>query len=195
MEILGLDLSGRPASEKILSGDSLESDSSKKIASAKTALKEEGTQGGSELEKTKWIELSKEGETVKKQAVLMMGEGYAVYLPEDEWKQSGTDKWTAEVNKKVRLWIKSYKSSSVKKILKKLAADGYAAVDRESKSSKQPVVSEMIKQNGNTISKVRLIKYENKVWGVFYCYPSEAEEGFGRELAVIADTFKIVVEK
>lgn len=31
----------------------------------------------------------------------------------------------------------------------------------------------------------------NDVWCIFYCYPAEAEEGWGRELPVIADTFAL----
>ena len=31
--------------------------------------------------------------------------------------------------------------------------------------------------------------FEDDRWGVFYCYPVEAEEGWGRELSLITDTF------
>ena len=45
------------------------------------------------------------------------------------------------------------------------------------------------KQEGDLIYHVHLKASENDVWGIFYSYPIEVEEGWGRELPVIADTF------
>lgn len=47
------------------------------------------------------------------------------------------------------------------------------------------------KQEGDLIYHVLLKESEDDVWGVFYCYPSDSEEGWGRELPVIADTFAL----
>lgn len=47
------------------------------------------------------------------------------------------------------------------------------------------------KQEGDLIYHVLLKESEYDVWGVFYCYPSDSEEGWGRELPVIADTFAL----
>ena len=39
--------------------------------------------------------------------------------------------------------------------------------------------------------RVKLIESETGCYGVFYCCPEEAEEGFGRDLSAIADSFAI----
>lgn len=47
------------------------------------------------------------------------------------------------------------------------------------------------KQEGELINNVELKEYGNDVWGIFCCYPVEAEEGWGRELIVITETFAV----
>ena len=47
------------------------------------------------------------------------------------------------------------------------------------------------KQEGDLLNHALLKQTESDVWGVFYCYPAEAEEGWGRELPVIADTVAV----
>ena len=48
-----------------------------------------------------------------------------------------------------------------------------------------------MKQDGDLIYHVALKDFENDIWGIFYCYPAESAEGWGRELPVIADTFAL----
>lgn len=49
-------------------------------------------------------------------------------------------------------------------------------------------------QEGDLLYYVELKEFENNVWGIFYSYPSDAEEGFGRELPVIVNTFALSIE-
>lgn len=124
---------------------------------------------------------SKEGEQEQKQAVLMVGDGYSIYLPEDEWQSAGPDLWSLEADALVRIWVTHFADESMDSVYQKLEEDGYATVQDY----------EMQKQEGDLISLVELKGTENDIWGVFYCYPTAAEEGWGRELPVIADTFAL----
>ena len=52
----------------------------------------------------------------------------------------------------------------------------------------------LVKTDGESkiiYNKVKLYEDGDDVWCVFYSYPEEAEEGWGRELPVIADTFAV----
>lgn len=139
--------------------------------------------GNDMLENTVTLTFHKEGEMEQKQAALTAGEGYSIYLPEGEWRQSDTDTWTAAVNEQVQLWTVQFHQSAAQ-AWEELSADGYERSEGD----------EIVKQEGEIIYKVRLHEFENVVWGVFYCYPAEAEEGWGRELPVIADTFAVSVQ-
>ena len=132
--------------------------------------------------KTKLI-FSKEGQEEQKQATLAVGEGYSIYLPDDEWQKSGSDMWTAAVNKQVRLWITHFKMATVDSVKLELEKEGYMAVQGYDKRKKE----------GDLVYHARLKPFENDVWGIFYCYPTDSEEGWGRELPVIADTFALSV--
>ncbi len=105
----------------------------------------------------------------------------SIYLPDGEWQQSDTDMWTATVNEQVRLWVTYYENNTIEMVGQELTDDGY--VTEEDGSRK--------KQEGDLLLHALLKQAESDVWGVFYCYPAEAEEGWGRELPVIADTFAV----
>lgn len=136
---------------------------------------------GDILEETIMLAFMKGGEQEQKKAVLTAGDGYYVYLPENEWQPSGSDLWTASVNGQVQLWITHFEAESMNSVDQKLENDGYEAEQGFHKW----------KQEGDIIYHVELKEAENDVWGVFYCYPTDAEEGWGREVSVIADTFAV----
>lgn len=138
--------------------------------------------GTNTLESSKTLTFSKEGQTEQKQASLVKGDGYILYLPDGEWKQSGSCVWTAESNKQVKLWVKHFKNKKASYVKKKLAKNGY-------KVSKG---NEMVKKQKKMIYKTRLNKFENDIWCVFYCCPAESEEGWGAEMLVISDTFEVM---
>lgn len=125
---------------------------------------------------TMTLTIMKGGEAEEKQATLVAGNGFSLYLPDGEWQEDGADKWYATANKDVRIWITHFDSNySMEQIL-----DGYV-----------PEGEELMKQENGLIYKLELHETENGTWCVFYCYPPEAEEGWGREIPVITDTFSI----
>ena len=139
-----------------------------------------------EPENTKMLTFSKEGEQEQKQATLAIGDGYSVYLPDDErWYLTSSNVWTAGINEQVSLWATQFKGETMDSIDRKLESDGYVTDEEYHKW----------KQEGELICHVRLKAFENDVWGIFYSYPADFEEGWGRELSVIADTFAISVVK
>lgn len=131
------------------------------------------------LESTRTLVFIKEGEPEEKLSELMTGDGYFIYLPKGDWQQSGADEWSGVANEQVRLWITHFGNQPAASVNDMIAADGYAA----------PEYGDLAKTQGEMIYKVRLYESEGDVWGVFYCFPAEAEEGWGMELPVIADTF------
>ncbi len=133
------------------------------------------------LENTTVLTFSKEGEQEQKQVVLAVGDGYSIYLPENEWQPSGPDLWRASVNEMVRLWITHFQGESMDSVNQSLEDDGYVAVQDYHKR----------KQEGDLVYHVQLKAFENDVWGIFYSYPTDSEEGWGRDLPVIADTFAL----
>lgn len=135
------------------------------------------------LKNTITLAFSKEGEQEQKQAALAVGNGYSLYLPDDEqWHLSGPDLWTTDINEQVVLWITHFEGESVDSVNQKLESDGYA----------QEGSHKWWKQAGNLIYRAEQKVFENNVWGIFCSYPVELEEGWGREFAVIANTFAIL---
>lgn len=132
-------------------------------------------------ENTIMLTFSKEGEEERKQAGLATGDGYSFFLPDNEWQQAGSDTWTAAVNEQVRLWVTRYEEKAMDSVDQELTDNGYVTAGDYHKR----------KQEGDLIYHVLLKESEHDVWCVFYCYPSDSEEGWGRELPVIADTFAL----
>lgn len=133
------------------------------------------------LETTMMLSFVKEGETERKQACLAAGDGYYVYLPDGEWQQSGSDMWASVANEEVRLWIVHSEDKSIDSADQELADNGYVTEEEFHRR----------KQEEDLIYHVELRASGNDVWEIFYCYPVDSEEGWGRELPVIADTFGV----
>ena len=127
-------------------------------------------------ENVRTLTIMKGGEPEEKQAELVSGEGFSLYLPREEWQTDGTNQWCATINQNVRIRVESYDSDQARQE----ALGGYTSEE-----------GEPVKQEGELLYKVYLHETENNVWCVFYCYPLEAEEGWGRELPVIVDTFAV----
>lgn len=134
------------------------------------------------LEDTTTLTFSKEGEQEEKQAALAVGNGYSLYLPDDEqWHMTGPDLWSTELNEQIALWITHFEGESVDSVNQKLESDGYARDDSY----------KWWKQDGDLICHVEQKVFGNDVWGVFCSYPVDFEDGWGREFPVIADTFAL----
>lgn len=136
---------------------------------------------------------SLEGEAYEVPAVVVQGNGYTFYLPDgkwypsdfenwenmdEEWKSHIFDAWTAWNNEDVRLWTVRLEGMSLGEAQKELQDKGYAVIgDR------------MFRQDGDMIYGVELKETETDTWGVFSCYPVDAQEGWGVQIHAIADTF------
>jgi len=128
------------------------------------------------------LTFSKEGEQEEKQASLAVGNGYSLYLPDDEqWHLSAPDLWTTDINEQVTLWVTHFEGESMDSVRQKLWGDGY---DKESNLK-------WLKQEGDMIYHAEQKVFENDIWGIFYSYPVDCEEGWGGEFPVIAATFAL----
>ena len=117
----------------------------------------------------------------QKQAAAAEENGYVIYLPVDEWQQTDSSLWAAAVNEQVMLWVEHFEGESIEAIDQELEDKGYLTEKNHDKR----------KQEGDMIYHAGLKAFDNDVWGIFYCYPADSEEGWGRELPVIADTFAV----
>ena len=134
------------------------------------------------LENTMTFTFSKEGEQEQKQATLAIGDGYSFYLPDDEqWYLSGPDLWKTNINEQVTLWVTHFEGESEDSVNQKLKSDGYTEEDSY----------KWWKQEGDLLYHVEQKVFENDVWAIFYFYPVDFEEGWGREFPVILNTFAL----
>ena len=134
------------------------------------------------LENTMTFTFSKEGEQEQKQATLAIGDGYSFYLPDDEqWYLSGPDLWKTNINEQVTLWVTHFEGESEDSVNQKLKDDGYTKEDSYT----------WRKQEGDLLYHAEQKVYENDVWAIFYLYPVDFEEGWGREFPVIVNTFAL----
>lgn len=142
----------------------------------------ENTVAGAENDTADTITLTfmKEGMEEEKQAELVAEPEYMLYLPVGEWQKTETNMWQAAANEDVRLWVSDFPDRQQAEQL--LANNGYLPKD-----------DGMEREEDGMVYRVRLYETEGRVFCVFYRYPEEAEEGWGRELPVIADTFAVVV--
>ncbi len=131
---------------------------------------------------TSLLIFSKEGKQEQKRATLVIGNGYSIYLPDDEeWQMSAPDLWTTGLNGEIALWITHFEGESMSSVRQKLKKDGYVKEDYH----------KWWKQEGDLIYHAEQETFENDVWGIFYSYPADYEEGWGSELPVIANTFAL----
>ena len=134
------------------------------------------------LENTITLTFSKEGEQEQKQAALAIGNGYSFYLPDDEkWHLSAPDLWTTDINEQIALWVTHFEGESVDSVNQKLESDGYTEDDSY----------KWWKQEGDLLYHAEQKVFENNIWVIFYSYPVDFEEGWGREFPVIVNTFAL----
>ena len=134
------------------------------------------------LENTITLTFSKEGEQEQKQATLAIGNGYSFYLPDDEkWYLSAPDLWKTDINEQVALWITHYENESEDSVNQKLEGDGYTKDDSY----------KWWKQEGDLLYHAEQKVFENNIWVIFYSYPVDFQEGWGREFPVIVNTFAL----
>lgn len=127
-----------------------------------------------------------EGEPEEQTASLYAGDGYAIYVPDDDWEQYSPDMWRFVHNDKICFWVTCYEQHDLE-TSKNEIGDTYALLP-VTESGRE---NEMEGQIGDMITRARLIDQKdlNRVWALFYSYPEEAIEGAGARLSVITDTF------
>ena len=141
-------------------------------------------------ENTRILTIMKEGEPEEKQATLVttgiFNKEYSFYLPDGEWQKAEADTWRSVVNEDVQLWAGLFEKEFFDRdrVEGLYTSDGYEWEN-----------GELVKLEENIIHKVRMLEDSGDVWCVGYSYPMEAEEGWGRELPVIADTFAITASE
>lgn len=138
---------------------------------------------GQMREKTANLTFMVEGEEEQIPATLVTGEGYSFYLPDNEWQQSEPDTWTASMNEQVRFWILHQNGKTLDQVEQELSGSGFTEVyDRT------------WQQMDEMIYGVELKVLEGDVWGVYYHYPADMEEGWGRRILAIGDTLAAAEE-
>lgn len=131
---------------------------------------------------TKELAVFREGDMDVKAATRTFGEGYSIYLTDGDWERTGTDEWTAVLNQQVKLTIEQPGDKTTGQIEQELMDEGYVFEDNE-----------LVKGENDMIYKIRL---NNAGWKISYCFPSDAEEGWGMLLSTIVDTFYVnVIDK
>ena len=116
--------------------------------------------------------------------VLYNGNDYSIYIPEEGWQMTETDIWESVHNEKVKLQIMDYEGESVEEFREQLLEDGYSLDGYGSVKLTKYDSEEALIQN------VRIQKFNDRIKGIFYSYPLEAEEGFGTRLERIVSTFE-----
>ena len=151
------------------------------------------------------ITMMKEGEPEEKQAVLTVEDEYSLYLPEGEWQKNAEGIWQAVVNENVCIWVERFTRENLDEQIQtglgteieygEYTLNGEQIQEYDNLSDAELANLELLQTDGEIIYKEKLYGDGNDVWCVYYCYPEEAEEGWGRELPVIADTFAIAVSE
>lgn len=143
-------------------------------------VKQLSQEQNTEADDTKYLTFSAEGEEEKKAASLVEGDGYVLYLPDGEWKQTDYNTWTSEVNDKVQIWVERFENRTAERIETALKNNGYQLENNE-----------LVFKENTMVYKAKLTVNDNGVWSVFYSYPEEAEEGWGVRLPVIVNTLQV----
>ena len=109
----------------------------------------------------------------------MRGEGYSFYLPDDEWQQSDLDIWTGLTNEQVQFQVSHQDGKTLEQVEQELTDSGYIEIN-----------DRIWRQEGEMIYGVALSVFEDDIWGIYFQYPVDSEEGWGRRIIAIADTLK-----
>lgn len=134
---------------------------------------------------TAMLSYTLEGEIEEEPATIFVGDGYSIYVP-DNWSLYAPDSWSYIFNEQLMFRIEHFEGRSLEQVQADLAASYGMSVDGRTGGK-----LEMAAQQGDRISRVRLVENAEDIWAVFYSYPEEALEGAGARLPVIVDTFTV----
>lgn len=158
------DVSDQSGNENMQSAQSLliDSDSADNNISVYMAEPASSEEKAENVDKT-MITVMRGSEMTEAPIAICVAEGYTIYVTEEDLQQYAPDAWE---NGQVQFSVAHYEGKTVNQVKKELADGGYTSEG-----------SDMMKQEGEAIYKVRLNEFENDVWGEFFCYPIEVEEG------------------
>lgn len=154
-----------------------------------------GNAGGTGLpaegENTYRLIYMKEGMPESEPAQLVTGQGYSILLPREGWTAFGPDGWMNEDNNEVELWVAHFSSEDSdyygftrEQVVEALQEEGYQGEDG------RYWIYETAKDRMTVVELHQAS--DQDLWGVFYTYPGEAEDGWGVELRAMAQTFSCV---
>ena len=136
-----------------------------------------------------------EGNLEETPATLYAGEGFSLYIPDEDWQIY--DENPVEPEKmsavylpsegQIGLWVESYETGA-SDTQSALLAEGYAPAEEEGR---------LQRQDGDVLTEVRIFGTENASWTVCSRRPATAEgtEGAAVRLEAIAETFALTAGK
>lgn len=123
-----------------------------------------------------------EGMEEEEPAWLVAGQGYRILIPKEGWTMFGPDGWVSEDDTRVRIWITHFTESSLEgkdilQIKEELVAEGYVETTDDGLDS-------FCKTEDGVETRMRFLRNEEDIFGVFYAFPDTAEyrEGWRRRL-------------
>ncbi|MCM1065297.1 MAG: M56 family metallopeptidase [Eubacterium sp.] len=132
----------------------------------------------------------KEGIPESEPAQLVSGQGFYLLIPQEGWISFGPDGWMNEENNEVEIWAacftaegSDYQGLDREQIIEALTREGY-----QEDNGRYWICDEA--QDRMMAVELRQAN-DQDIWGVFYTYPKEAEDGWGVELRAMAQTFAI----
>ena len=137
-----------------------------------------------------------EGEEEALPATLYVGDGYSLYIPDEDWDspeqsaESGvpTDTWVSAFNSDVALSVSRYGDMTVTEARDAFAqSSGYEFEDLMGGSPGDPLTG--TNEKGEYLSFFVAAGGGADSYAVSWRYPAEAAEGFGTRLPTIAETF------
>ena len=170
-------------------GASSSTSSSASTNTATSAVPQESTpETGREKQTSLSMEL--EGQTEEVPATLYEGEGYSIYIPDEEWTPGEPGEWNAAANSDVELKVEFFSGKTAEEARTAILAeyDQYGFMDADDDGHFTGTDGEASKTMG-----VWLTKSDGGTYAVLGTYPDEAAEGFGARLPVIAGTFALTV--
>lgn len=147
------------------------------------------------------LEMTVEGETEEVPAVLFIGQGYSLYIPEEGWRHEkdlddGTaeDTWESTLNGEAELEVRQYPvypDRTLEAVKAAFVEDrDYVFEDLLGGSLGDPLTG--VDEDGDFLSFMAAEGADGTAYVISWEYPAEAAEGFGTRLAQIANTFQLM---
>lgn len=155
-------------------------------ASTSAAPQESAPETGRDKQTTLSMEV--EGQKEEVPATLYEGEGYSIYIPDEEWTQGEPGEWKAAANSDVELKVEFFSGKTAEEARAAILVEyeQYGFMDADDDGHFTGTDGEAGKTMG-----VWLTESDGGTYAVLGTYPDEAAEGFGARLPVIAGTFAL----